>query len=342
MDLNHFLRERQSRWNRLGELLDRVKEAGLGGLSPKEADELFSLYRLTSSDLNLVQTHTGNPSLVEFLEGLVARAYAVLSVPRKANFFRSWWMILRHYFPAVIRAERKIVGLSALTMLAGTLFGLVATLANPRTGEVFLPAEHLEESPSTRVARLEELERGGKRNVSRADEHAAFTVFLFNNNIRVSVLGFALGLTFGIGTMVVLFFNGAMLGSLAALYLLDGQGVFFVAWVGPHGSIELPCAIFGCAAGLMVARAQLRRDRGTTMSQIRAIRPRLVDVLVGTATLLVVAGTIEGGFSQINEPTIPYWFKIGVAVVLVGMLVGYLFVMPAKARAAGDEGKEES
>jgi uncharacterized membrane protein SpoIIM required for sporulation len=89
-----------------------------------------------------------------------------------------------------------------------------------------------------------------------------FTTFLFTHNIRVTVLGFALGFTFGIGTVLILFFNGAMLGSLAALYLSDGVMVFFLAWVGPHGVIELPCVICGCMAGLMLARAQFRRDAG--------------------------------------------------------------------------------
>ena len=76
MDLNQFLRERRARWQRLSFLLDRVDASGVGALNPREADELFSLYRLTSSDLNLVQTRTGNPSLIEYLEALVARGYA--------------------------------------------------------------------------------------------------------------------------------------------------------------------------------------------------------------------------------------------------------------------------
>lgn len=313
----------------------------LGGLRPEEVDELFSLYRLTSSDLNLVQTRTGNPGLVEYLEGLVARAYALLAVPRRASFFRSWWLILRHYFQAAIRKERKMVSLSALIMLAGVLCGLVATLANPRTADIFLPSEHLEQSPSQRVAHLEQLERDGHSRISSANDHAAFTVFLFNNNIRVSVLGFALGLTFGIGTTIVLFYNGAMLGSLAALYALDGKMKFFVAWVGPHGSIELPCVVFSCAAGLMLARRQLNRGEGSFLSQIREIRPALVDLLVGTATLLVIAGTIEGGFSQINEPTISYTLKIAVAILLFGALLAYLLLMPAKPRPNLAESESE-
>jgi uncharacterized membrane protein SpoIIM required for sporulation len=334
MDLNHFLRERRPRWQRFSALLDRTDRSGVEDLQPAEVDEFFSLYRLVSSDLNLVQTRTGNPSVTEYLEKLVARAYAQMAIPRKGRFFREWWMILRHYFPAALRSEKTALGLSVVTLVLGAVLGFVATLANPSVAPTFLPAEQLQESPRDRVARLEQAERDGTRSIMTASDNAGFTVMLFNNNIRVAVMAVALSLTLGIGTIIILFYNGVMLGSLAALYLLDGKGVFFVAWVGPHGSIELPCVMFAGAAGLMIAGRQLRRSDGPLISQIRAIRPKLVDLIVGTSTLLVIAGAIEGGFSQVNEPTIPYWFKIAVAVTLFSALMFYIFLMPANPRPA--------
>lgn len=330
MDINDFLRQRKPRWERLTALLDRIDHRGIGCLSAGEVDEFFALYRLVSSDLNLAQTRTGNPALLEYLEGLVGRAYANLAVPRKANPFRFWWQTVRHRFPAVVRAEWRLVALAATALLAGALLGFFATSAAPHTAAVFLPRAHLAESPRQRVARLERMEREGRTRVDSAGEHAHLTTFLFTHNIRVTVLGFALGFTFGVGTVVVLFYNGAVLGSITARYAADGVTAFFVGWVGPHGSIELPCVVIGCAAGLMLARAQFRRDRGSVRAQLRAMRPALVSILVGTATLLVVAGLIEGGFSQINEPTIPYTLKIAVAVFLLVALMAYLFVLPVR------------
>jgi len=328
MDLNQFLRERQPRWQRLTAVLDQVDDRGLAALTPHEADELFALYRLVSSDLNLVQTRTGNPALVGYLEGLVGRAYANLAVPRPVRPLHFWWRVMRYRFPAILRAEKGLLALTAIVMLAGTAFGFFATLAMPDTASVFLPPEHLVRTPRERVERLESQGTKGHERISSADEHLVFTTFLFTHNIRVTVLGFALGFTFGIGTVLILFINGAMLGSLAALYLSDGVMVFFLAWVGPHGVIELPCVICGCMAGLMLARAQFRRDAGSLRAQLRALRPALVDVLIGTATLLVLAGIIEGGFSQINQPTIPYALKIAVAAALLIALLAYAFFMP--------------
>ncbi|MHC4885014.1 MAG: stage II sporulation protein M [Planctomycetota bacterium] len=330
MDLTQFLHHRQPRWQRLSELLDRVDKQGIENLSNEEANELFSLYRLVSSDLNLMQTRTGNPALLDFLEGLVGRAYAVLSVPHRLRPLRGWWRIVRNRFPAIIRAESSLVLLAAVVMAAGALFGFCATLVDVRSAQVFLAPfpGHAMEAPRARVERLEAMEREGETRVDNVGDHASFTTMLFTHNIRVTVLAFALGLTFGLGTVILLFYNGTILGSLAALYLEDGVITFFLAWVGPHGAIELPCIVFGAAAGLILARAQYRRDEGSLRQQLRTLRPRLVTLLIGTATLLVLAGVIEGGFSQVNEPTLSYGLKIAVAVVFFAGLMGYLFWMP--------------
>ena len=95
MDLNKFIADKRPRWRRLEALLERVDRKGLGSLEPKETEEFYALYRFVSSDLNLVQTRTANSALLEYLEGLVGRAYANLSVPREMHPFREWWAVIQ-------------------------------------------------------------------------------------------------------------------------------------------------------------------------------------------------------------------------------------------------------
>jgi hypothetical protein len=55
-------------------------------------------------------------------------------------------------------------------------------------------------------------------------------------------------------------------------------------------------------------------------------------MLLGTAAVLVLAGLVEGSFSQFTKKTIPYELKIGVAVALFVGLVSYLFVRRGATR----------
>ena len=323
---------RREAWQRLYGLLDRVEESGVSSLSPAEVHELYRLYREVATDLNYAQTMTGNPAVLEFLESLVGRGYASVATSERVRPLRAWWQILRRRFPATLRRRRLAFAISALALLMGGLFGWLATAFDPDLTRVFLPAEHLMQTPAERVAELEAMEAGGATRVDSVGDNAAFTSFLFTHNIRVSVLALALGLTFGVGTAIVLFYNGAILGSIAFDYFDDGVFEFFIAWVGPHGSIELPCIVFAGAAGLVIGQAQWSIAGGPMLARIARVRADVVALIVGAATLLVLAGVIEGGFSQVNEPTISYPFKIGVAAMCFVCLLGYVFAMPVGER----------
>jgi len=54
--------------------------------------------------------------------------------------------------------------------------------------------------------------------------------------------------------------------------------------------------------------------------------------MVGVMLFLVLAGLIEGSFSQFSAKTVPYTLKIAVAVVLHVALLAYLFV-PRRAES---------
>ena len=316
-------------------MLDRVEAKGMATLPPNDVSEMYQLYRLASSDLNWAQTQTGNPALLDYLETTVSRAYRLLAPTARARPMRAWWRTVRHGLPTVVRKEWRLLVLSAAMMLAGAAFGAVATAIEPDLARVFLPAEHLTETPAERVAALEARERGGEMQVDGGG-FTLFSSFLFTHNIRVCLLACGLGLTFGIGTVIILFFNGTLLGCIAWRYFDDGVGEFFLAWVGPHGSIELPCIVLAGLAGMLLGRAQWRARQGSSWREIEKQRGPLLALAVGAASWLVIAGLIEGGFSQINEPTIPYPLKISVAALLFTGFLAYLLLMPVRTEGASE------
>ena len=338
VNLNQFIQQRRPRWDRLSALLDHIAQTGAESLSTAETDEFFSLYRLTSSDLSMMQTHGGNPALLDFLEMLVARAYQYMAVPHRSGFFRAWWRIIRCHFPATVRRQWAVVVLSAAIMLAGTVAGYTITAIRPSAVISFVPQEFFRQNPAQLVHEKMHEQSNGNFHLG-AGENIAFSVFLFTHNIEVSIFCFALGMTFGVGTLIMLFFNGLMCGSLAERFASDGVMTYFISWVGPHGSLELPAICIAASAGMIIARAQWTRGGrcGGVLSAIRAQRQDMLNLLVGAATMLIAAGAIEGGFSQLTEPVIPYWLKITLACVLFAGLLFYLFIMPIDEHPTQDE-----
>ncbi len=323
-DLERFIREREARWHELERLLDRTQEHATDEADRATLLELVRLYRLTAADLNLARTWTANPELLGRLNQLVGRGYRLLYRAEhqgRGTLLAAVRQFLLVDIPATFRARSQWVLLATAIFLAGALVGAVGVALSPATGEALIPGQFFTESPAERVERIEE----DPERIDALGEAAAFGASLYTHNIQVAFLAFSLGAATIIGGWLLLFYNGLILGAVGMMYVLDGVSLFFVAWVGPHGALELPSILFASTAGLILGRALwLPGERGRAAA-MRAVFGDVWRMLAASALILVCAGLIEGSFSQFSAKTIPYEVKIAVAVVLFGGLLTWLW-----------------
>jgi uncharacterized membrane protein SpoIIM required for sporulation len=322
-DVNHFIDERTPAWTRLEQLLRRAESSGLASLELSTARELGKLYRAVSSDLIRARTERVNASVVDYLNDVVARAYTVIhGAPARSE--RRVLAFLATGFPRLVRAEWRAIALSAAILFAGALTGAVFVAADPQSLGALIPDSHQQHTPGERVGHEESAKRGAS-----ADESAAFSGWLFTHNIQVSFAVFALGITFGVGTVALLFYNGVPLGALAMQYHGSELGTFFWAWILPHGIPELTVVCIAGGAGLVLARGMWLPGRRRRRDALVAEATRAVALVLGGMPLLVLAGVIEGTISQMHEPTLPYGAKLAFAA-LVGSGVYYYLLFAGR------------
>jgi uncharacterized membrane protein SpoIIM required for sporulation len=322
MDLDRFVRERRGRWNRLSTLLEQAEGLPPQALGTERLREILALYRQTCSDLNEARALTASPNVLGRLNDLSGRGYRFIY--RRAQRSRAK-DALRRFFevqvPAAFRHERGFVAAAAGSLLLGALFGFLAVFVDRGNGERLIPPQFFTESPRARVERIE----AGEERIDTVEKALTFGVSLYTHNIRVSFLAFALGAVSIAGGLVLLFYNGVLLGAVAAMYALDGVTLFFLGWVGPHGALEIPAIVFGGAAGLRAGRALLLPGEATRAAALRLAFPHVWRMIVATVLILVGAGVVEGSFSQFSSKTFPLPLKIGVAALLFAALLTYLF-----------------
>lgn len=323
MEIEAFLKERRPRWDRLERILDRVEESDDGALDPRSVQELVLLYRQACSDLNHARSLTADAALLDRLNLLTGRGYRyVYRDTRRAGLWTSMARLFLDEIPAAFRKEAGAVGTAAGAMLLGALFGFAAVSSNRAWAQDLVPGMFMTESPKDRV---EQLEKNAER-IGSVGEAATFGASLFTHNIQVSFLAFSLGAVSIVGGYWILFYNGVILGAVAAQYWLDGVTTFFMAWVGPHGALELPAIVFAGAAGIRAGRALLLPGTRTVSASLREAFPSLRRMLLASAAILVLAGLIEGSFSQFTKQTVAYGLKIAVAVALFVLLLAYLYL----------------
>lgn len=322
LDVERFVRERRLRWSRFEALLGQVEALPDHAVGVSRLLELVRLYRQVAADLNEARSGTANPALLQRLNALAGRGYRIVYRRSLGRGFRGQVRrFLGRDAPATFQRAQSDVLLAASVFVLGAALGFGAVLRDPLNAERLIPAQFYTESPRERVERIE---RSDER-IANLEQAALFSSELFQHNIRVSFLAFSLGALTLAGGAWILFYNGSILGAVAASYLRDGVSLFFVAWVGPHGALELPAIVFGGAAGLRLGRALLLPGALSASASARRAMPTVWRMLLVTALVLVAAGLVEGSFSQMTARSIPYPVKISVAALLFAGLVGWLF-----------------
>lgn len=334
LNLERFQAQASPRWKNLESLLGTLENRPDRRLHAAEAQQLQELYAQTATDLNRVTHGALAPELRQYLERLVARAYAELyyAPPTRSELWQPRrWLRIFGAFPESFRRQSRYFALAVLVTALGCALGGLAVRYDPASIDVLLPADYLR-NPGQRV---HEEEQGQGRHLDSAETEAAFSAQLIRHNIQVALLAAALGVTFGIGTALLLFENGIMLGAVAVRYTQQGFGLFMTAWLLPHGVFEIPSILIAGQAGFYLARLMLHRRDDRNVRQ--SMREWLV-LVAGLAMMLVWAGIMEAFFSQHHAPVLPYEFKVAVAAAELVLLTLYLLL--TGRRESGAKGRE--
>jgi uncharacterized membrane protein SpoIIM required for sporulation len=308
IDLPRFIDAERPTWTQLERMLDKLERQAGYVMSLEEAQRFHLLYQKVSADLGRVATFASEPELRRYLESLTARAYGEIHETRErgSRFRPVHWFV--NEFPRAFRRQSSAFALSLIITIVGVIFGGAATAFDQDAKDAILPQmfSHLSGDPAKRVAEEEKA-----KHEAGETGHTVFAAYLIQHNIRVSIQTLALGLTFGIGTIVSLFYNGVILGMVAIDYILAGQTTFMVGWLLPHGAIEIPSILVAGQGGLLLGKALIGYgDRASLQERLRGIGKDLMALICGFCVMLIWAGIVESFLSQYHEPIIHYWQKI--------------------------------
>lgn len=312
MQRDRFVAARRERWSQLEALLKRGRR--LHRLSGEEVLRLGRLYRSATSDLAIARRDLPDDRVTIYLNALLGRAHPLIYRESVMDAGRIW-RFYRYGFPATFRsAWRYIVVAFGLFAIAAVVSALLV-VARPPLADVLLPGE----AQSLRAV----LQHHHLWVQSATSNHSVAANFIMLNNIGVAFQAFAGGVLLGLWTLVVLVQNGLSFGTVTVLAGQYGLGSQLIAFVVPHGVIELSVIFMAGGAGLMLADAILRPGLLRRRDALVIVAHRSVRLLFGAVPLLIIAGTIEGFFS----PSIaPMALKFGVGALTGILLYSYLLL----------------
>lgn len=309
MQIQHYIRNNKPVWSELEQLLIRF-ERNKRTLTAADIDRLASLYRSVSAHLAYTRTYYPRDELSSFLNQLVSRAHHALHAEqwkgseRLGDFFK-------RRFIGYLLARRAPVLIAFLLFLLGGIGGFLAVWQDPLAMYTLLPDGMAE--------RINPAALGQQDGQWLA---ASSSATIMTNNIRVAILAFAGGITFGLLTVYAMVYNGILVGTLAAVYWQAGKTYAFWAYILPHGIIELTAIFIAGGAGLYMGYRMISPGLyGRKYMLLRSIKESAL-LLVGTIPLFIIAGLIEGYITPSTLPLFAKYLAAGatlVALILYGL-----------------------
>ena len=281
------------------------------------------MYRQAASDLSAVRLDPTSGRLADYLNQLLGRAHNLVYMSRRARprgllrFYRETWP----------RAFRETLPLTLGAMLIFALAaaaGCLTCLGDPGFQRFVLGDEM-----------IETIERREMWTHSIVGMSPLVSSAIMTNNIAVTLMVVATGITAGLGTLYMLVFNGLLLGVVSAACWQSGMSLDFWSFVAPHGVLELPAIFIAGGAGMAIARGLLFPGLLPRRDALAVGGRRAAHLTLGILPMLFVAGVIEG---FVSPGAVPAKAKILMGAALFGLLLLYL----ARAGSGGDPVTEDS
>jgi uncharacterized membrane protein SpoIIM required for sporulation len=315
-----WLEKRKPYWSRLEQLLDQSARGGFRDMGRSELQELGLLYRQIAADLAALRQDRGSVHFARYLNQLLARAHNILYSAHKTNpsAILSFFTVT---YPRIFRRNLRFVQIALVIFAASALVGAALTY----------------QDPDFKLSIL------GPQMVQTIEKHEMWThsivgikplasSAIMTNNMSVSFMTFAMGITAGLGTIYMLAFNGLLFGVIGMACHLSGMSLKLWEFVAPHGVLELPAIFLAGGAGLRVAAGLLFPGYLPRRESLVRAGTEAVQLLLGTIPILIVAGSIEAFVSPTSLAT---GLKFATAAALFVLLLTYLFVAGKPTFKAG-------
>lgn len=310
MNLDTFLHQRKSAWERLDTLLKRTQK-NVRSLSARDLEELGRLYQATTADLALAQRDFPSQRVTVYLNGLVGRAHAHIyqGEPLRRRHLIDFY---RQTFPQLYRDLLPYTTLAFGLFLLPALITFLLVWRNPDLIYVL-------EGPG--IADLvSKVEEGRLWTEIAPSVRSAASSFILTNNIQVTFLTFAGGITAGLFSAWIVLSNGLHLGAIFGLLQYHGLSLGLGEFVVAHGFIELSVIFVAGGCGLYMGDGLIRPGLQSRRAALIERGQLSVRIILGCVPLLVLAGLIEG---FISPSALPWPVKLAVGLFTGGALHYY-------------------
>ena len=173
----------------------------------------------------------------------------------------------------------------------------------------------------------ENIAKGDPFGVYKSKDAVLMFINIVENNLYVTVICFAAGFFFSIGSLVLSLRNAVMLGSFEYFFFSKGLGVQSILVIWIHGTLEISSIIIACGAGLVMGNSIIFPKTYRRLDSLKKGAIEGVKITIGILPIIVVAAIFESFVTRHTE--MPVWLSLTILLSSLAFIIWYVIIYPA-------------
>lgn len=290
-------------------------------LQSNDPDQLSSCYIELTDDLAYARTFYPDSNTVLYLNNLSAKFHQQLYKNRKEQPARIW-SFWQFELPYLFRQYHRYLLYAFLFFIAFTGVGVLSASGDHNFIRLVLGDHYVNMT-------LDNISKGDPFGVYKHGGQLSMFFGIAFNNIRVAFLAYVFGITGGIFTVVLLMYNGVMLGAFESFFFQHGLGWDSLLTIFIHGTLEISVIIVAGCAGLILGSSLLfPKTYRRTASLLRGGKDAM-KIAFGLVPFFLVAAFFEG-FVTRYYLEIPWMVKLLILSLSIMAIIWYFIIYPIR------------
>lgn len=294
-----FIKKNKDRWERIQHL------------PAQDADEMASDFTQLVNDLAYSKTFYPSSKITQYINTQASRIYLDIYKNRKeeSNRLVTFW---KYDVPLTVRKHHGIIFFAFIIF---TLFFCVGFFSSARDPDFI--SDVLGEGYVRQTE--ENIENGNPLGIYNSGNPVLAWLGIMINNISVSFMYFAKGLSLGILTITSLIKEAIRLGAFEYMFFSKGLGTTAALGVLIHGFLELTAIIIACAAGIVLGKSFLFPGTIKRLDSLKQGAKDGVKIVIGLVPVFMIAAFFEGFVTR--------YYKMPLALNLILLSASFIFIV---------------
>ena len=308
-----FIKNNSERWREVELFLSKKT-------SFQDPDKLAELFIQLTDDLSYSKTFYPQSKTTLYLNSLASKVHQSVYKNKKEKRSRiiTFW---KYELPEIFFARRKELLISFIVFFTAVVIGVVSSAGDTGFVRLILGDSYVNMT-------LENIDQGDPLAVYKKMNGVDMFMGITFNNIRVSFFAFMSGLLLSVGTVLLLLYNGIMLGTFHHFFF--ERNLLFeslsIVWI--HGTIEISSIVIAGAAGLILGNSILFSKTYSRRQSFLISAKEGVKIIIGLIPLFIFAGFLESFVTRYTQ--MPIVINLVIILSSLTFIIWYVIIYPTK------------